>query len=527
MFVVKHRLQFIILCVNNLQNSRIPYIDKQMPVGTSTKTQKILRLVALLIIGIGISIRLYVYLQNRNLIIDEANIARNIYERGFLALVQPLNYEQYAPPIFLWITKIFSLLFGMSEYALKLYPFLCGIAAYYVLYRILKHLVTIESFWYPLILFSFPLLIIRYTTELKQYMSDVLIALLLILFALSIDIFKRSTKQFATFWIVTGSLVIWASMPSVFLLAGIGCYYAWQGLATKQYNKILNIGIISLIWVAQFALYYIIILAPQANSDYLQNFHQQYFLYATPFTHDEWFHNKATFNALIYQVVGLYPYAYSIFFAFFISGMAVLARKATHKFLLLVVPILALLVAAALNQFSLLPRVSLFIIPILILISSYGFGQFVYLRSNILKGILIIAGIYAAGCSIMNYYEGRRPLLFEEMTTGLQFLMDNNVNGEDIFLYNSSVPAFIYYTEIHPNKEHWQNVKNAERTHWHTHYDSLGWQMKHVWKRKPVGFIYTNANDEQFGERDIAIRKHLQVVDSLVNPYVRTYIFTK
>ena len=77
------------------------------------QNEKIYKWLAYAAILLGIIIRVSVYLQNRNLFIDEANVARNIYERGFADLATPLSYEQYAPPIFLWIVKFITVFMGL------------------------------------------------------------------------------------------------------------------------------------------------------------------------------------------------------------------------------------------------------------------------------------------------------------------------------------------------------------------------------------------------------------------------------
>ena len=109
------------------------------------RTNTFLKILIALVIAGGIIARLVVYLQNRNLIIDEANVTRNLFERGFAQLLQPLSYEQYAPPVFLWIEKLNTILFGFSEYTLRLYPLLTGIAAIFVMLAILKRLTSIAS----------------------------------------------------------------------------------------------------------------------------------------------------------------------------------------------------------------------------------------------------------------------------------------------------------------------------------------------------------------------------------------------
>ena len=59
------------------------------------------------------------YLEARSLFIDEANLARNIAEKGYLTLFSNLDYEQYAPPIFLVLSKLAFLAWcrGGSRYS--------------------------------------------------------------------------------------------------------------------------------------------------------------------------------------------------------------------------------------------------------------------------------------------------------------------------------------------------------------------------------------------------------------------------
>ncbi|MBZ0099740.1 MAG: glycosyltransferase family 39 protein [Taibaiella sp.] len=490
------------------------------------KTEKWTHLLVFALLITGAVLRMYIYLQNRNLIIDEANIARNIYERGFIDLLLPLDYEQYAPPLFLWVTKLFSLLFGMGELALRLYPFLCSLGALWLFYKILKNLVPVQAMWYPISLLVFSGIFLRYSSELKQYMPDVFITLLLIWLALRINFEVYSRTRFVIYWIVIGSVAIWASMPSVFVLAGVGCYYGWQAVAARQYRKLLPLLAISALWVVQFALYYFLILEDQANSDYLQKWHQNNFLFATPSNKDEWNHNWWVFSALMRQFEGWNAYVHDINTAFLITGTIMLARRAGARFFLLAVPVLAVCAAAALNQFSLMVRVSLFIIPVLMIVIGYGFAQYYYLRSVWLKVIILAAGLYAAGCNIAQTIEWRYK--YEEITEGMAYLQEKGLPGEAVSIYQGSVPAFIYYTTMHPGKEKWASLKNADLIHWTTNYDSLGWQMRHVWSsRRPLGIIYTSATDAEFTERHQRIRNHMQMTDSFYTPTVKAFIFIK
>ena len=492
----------------------------------ATRTDRWMRIVIFALLIAGAAIRLYIYLQNRNLIIDEANVARNIYERGFLSLLQPLDYEQYAPPVFLWITKLFSVLFGMGEMALRLYPFLCSLAALWLFYKIVTELMPIQVAWLPVSLLVFSGIFVRYSSELKQYMPDVFIALLLIFLALRINFEVHRRTRFVIYWMVIGTVAIWSSMPSVFVLAGVGCYYGWQVIARREYQKLQSLVLISAIWVSQFLLYYFLLLQAQANSKYLQNFHQYDFLFATPSTRSEWNHNWWVFSLLMRQFEGWYAYVHDINTAFLVAGTIMLARRAGARFFLLVVPVLAVCVAAAFNQFSLMVRVSLFIIPVLMIIIGYGFAQYYYLRFVWLKIPILAAALYAAGCNIADLVEWRYK--YEEITEGMAYFQDKKLPGVAVSIYQGSVPAFIYYTTIHPDKKQWTSLKDADRIHWAINYDSLGWQMRHVWStRRPLGFIYTSATESEFRQRHNQVSRHMATIDSLNKPYVKAFIYIK
>ena len=490
------------------------------------RTNTFLKILIALVIAGGIIARLVVYLQNRNLIIDEANVTRNLFERGFAQLLQPLSYEQYAPPVFLWIEKLNTILFGFSEYTLRLYPLLTGIAAIFVMLAILKRLTSFSSLWYPLILFCASHILIRYSSEVKQYMPDVLITLSLILLAMKIKPEQFSRIKFMIIWVVLGSAAIWSCMPSVFILAGIGAYYGWIALRGKNYKGLADIAFVALCWLAQFAIYYVAILEPQANSDYLQNFHQYNFLFATPDDASEWVHNWAVVNALIRQVGG-WPFTLVINTLLILLGAIAWLRRDAASALLVIVPLAALLVAAAFNQYSLLPRVALFSIPLFIILIGYGFYTVMRTNSSVAKIVCVIIGVYSASGTIIKTVQSQ--FKFEQITDGLEFARQKGITGDYLYIYHSSVPAFLYYTDIHPEKASWKDMKNgASFLSWDTQYPSLSWEMKYSWLNTlPVAFIFTNATREVSSLRAAEMSKYMTATGQLDKPGIRVFIYQK
>ena len=139
-----------------------------------------------------------------------------------------------------------------------------------------------------------------------------------------------------------------------------------------------------------------------------------------------------------------------------------------------------------------------------------------------LRGVILVVALYTAGCNIAFMTE--RPFKYEELTEGMDHLQGKKIPAKSIFIYHSSVPAFIYYTTIHPGKEKLARVKDAHLLEWYNNYDSLGWQMRHVWESKPLGFLYTNCTEAEFKLRNDGIAKHMQLVDK---PYIKSYVYIK
>src|SRR5437764_359849 len=60
---------------------------------------------------------------------DECFLCVNLIDRDFAGLLEPLNYRQAAPVLFLWLQLAVTKLLGFSELSLRLVPFLAGLGS--------------------------------------------------------------------------------------------------------------------------------------------------------------------------------------------------------------------------------------------------------------------------------------------------------------------------------------------------------------------------------------------------------------
>src|SRR5262249_23255204 len=122
----------------------------------------------------GATLRLWQYLGNASLWLDELALARNIVDDplGTLLAGRP-DYTQVAPPGFLFCEKIAVSSLGSSEAALRLFPLFCGLVSLWLFGRVALRVLCGWAVPLSAGLFALaPTLIFR-SAEVKQYSTDV------------------------------------------------------------------------------------------------------------------------------------------------------------------------------------------------------------------------------------------------------------------------------------------------------------------------------------------------------------------
>lgn len=420
-----------------------------------TKSAKIIAYyLPLSVLIVGAALRINVYFQNRSLIIDEANLARYVIENKWTNFFKyqdkKLNYHQYAPPIFSSLSKINLRLFGNNEYALKLPSIIAGILSLLVLGYLLHYFLgpsVVVS--YTLLLFSFSVLSIRYSTEFKQYATDTLLALGFIVAAV------RLRKKFLTLpktvlWAVAGALSVWASMSIIFVLAAIGLGFLWQYQQGKQ--RFASISAIGITWILSFACYFFSILLKDASEAHLINYHAAFFF-------DLWPTNLAAFNKDYQLLLSLFRCStdqtlLGISWAFltFCIGLQQLFKKDRYIFILLLAPIIFCFVASGLQLYTLIERLILFLSPFVLLIMAFGLHFLWHKKNRLLQlalGTVMLVTVVNKG----GYRYFWTKMEFEDSKTVLAYIHDQKRDAT-IFVQHDAVPAFVFYNELHDNA--WQ-----------------------------------------------------------------------
>ncbi len=313
------------------------------------------------VLTLGILLRLVVFLQNRNLFLDEAAVALNICTKSYAQLFHSLDYQQHFPPLPLLLIKTWTDLFGISDLQLRFIPFLAGVLSLLLFYSISKG--RLRNMWFPILLLSSSIFLVRYHTELKQYSTDILTSLFFIYFLyLDFNNLRRIILLFL-FCIVAP----WFSMPSVFL---VGALILNIVISKKiQWSQIMLLGIFSAI---SFLLFYTICLKPSLSSNHLMDFHTDYFIQLNP---SDWGANWRMIENFFGAWLGSTAFTIASVLVLIVVGVYRMIKIGSKELWAISLVFLFTLVASLLQQYSMIPRLLLFWTPLILWIMAYGADQ--------------------------------------------------------------------------------------------------------------------------------------------------------
>ncbi|WP_346289930.1 glycosyltransferase family 39 protein [Sphaerothrix gracilis] len=410
------------------------------------------------LLAIGCLLRLHQYLLDRSLWIDEAFLALNITERTYSELFQPLTYNQATPVGFLVVEKFLTQIFNNGEYALRLLPFLSSLLALFLFFKLARILFHRRSLAIPIALGLFVLCdrLIYYSAEVKQYSTDVAIAVLICLLAFRLKSERLSWTTTAGFAVVA-ALSVWISHPSVFILAGTGLCLMVPAILERS-RQLIKYAVAYGFGAVSFILFYQISLKGLVSNSQLQESwggsHNAFMpLPPTSLTELKWFFD--TFFTFFDYPVGIA--LQGIAALYFLLGCVVLFKTRRFTFSMLVLPLALVLLASGLQKYPFKGQLLLFIVPFVLLIIGAG-GEEIFnkIRSGSqLIALLLVLLLFSHPLyyAALNLKDPSSPPRFEyqrvreDIKPVLGYLQDHWQKGDTLYLYYAAQYAFRYYAE--------------------------------------------------------------------------------
>jgi hypothetical protein len=429
-------------------------MSSQPPVQARPETGQLLFAAAL---ALGVALRAVDLVNCRSLGLDEARLAVNISARSFAGLLQPLDLDQGAPPLFLWGQRLGVLLLGHADCALRVLPFAAGTTAAVLAYPLAAgFLRPAESRIAAAIVILCPLLI-TYTNAVKQYSVELLVAIAFLLTwerALAEGAVRRSRTRL----LLAGAVVPWLSLTSVFLLAA-----CWLNLMVRWVRgradaaRLLLIG--TLIWGLSALAAYLTVYRAAARNPYLYRFWELAFVVPT----------RSGFPSHLWKTLEDHTWG-------FLAGDPVLDRRpyllllhlGTVAALLLCAigvvrivrarggqacwylcgPILTTLSAALLGAFPLAPRLTIFLLPSLVVlfvagVTALSSGEPSRSSRAVFTALSIVLVLPMALYGVAGVFALEPSGHFQRLVRELR---EHRLPGERVYVFARTLPPWIYYS---------------------------------------------------------------------------------
>lgn len=401
----------------------------------------------MLIVGLAISLIQFFY--NRSLWLDESYLALNIVDRSYAGLLQPLDNIQVAPILFLQIEKLCSDLIPNSELGLRLFPLLSFILSLFLLRKLLGSVHrSVFTLIFSLCLFVFNPTVIYYSSELKQYMSDLLVLMYMYYFLLK-D-YRDETQKYYILG-AAGAVGIFLSNVAPIILFTVGLYLFFDSYYQKKKAHIRHVILVSFIWGCLFLLYYVLFIHnhPSRDAQVRECRYYHYFMPVNPFKLD-------FFEFIVHKVQmivnGLFRFGKVGGFALLIliiAGMISLIRKKRYGMMILtVMPLVLHLILSGLELYPFDLRMILYTIPCIILVCSFGFDYLInlpFISTTCSKYSFMIICVPLAMLALL--YKNGFPLTNKEVKESIAFMREHMSPTDRIFVNYFATYPFQYYKQ--------------------------------------------------------------------------------
>ncbi|MHC4429280.1 MAG: DUF6541 family protein [Planctomycetota bacterium] len=308
---------------------------------------------------------------------DECYLAMNYLRRGYLGLLEPLDFRQVAPPLFLWAELTVVKLLGFSEWTLRLLPFGFALSGLVLFRKVASELIQGSALALSVGIFAVSYFIVRYSAEAKPYSLDVLVTLTFLWLAVR---WWRQPSGAQPLWVLAAfvPLAFALSFPAVFIAGGVSCFalfVLWRSrcgpspwIAWAGFNVVL---------LAAFAGSLLVMRQQQGDADleWMQNAWERAFPPLTsPVGLPLWLLDAHTGEMLAYPVGGKNG-ASSLTALLCLAGVVTLWRTRRLGHLILFLSPFALnFVAAALERYpyGAPTRTELYLAPIVCILAGLG-----------------------------------------------------------------------------------------------------------------------------------------------------------
>jgi hypothetical protein len=409
----------------------------------------------LLLLSVGTLLRLLQFAVDRALWLDEALIVRSVLDRGFAGLLQPLEFGQTAPYGFLVLERLAVTLLGTGEYALRLVPLLAGLGALYLFPAVARRYVSAPARIVALAIVALAPFLVYYSSEVKQYSLDVLVALGVLWAAAELRDRRPGTALKAA---LIGVLGVWFSQPAVFMLAGAGLALMHVAVRDGDRRRMGMLVAVGTAWLVSFAGSYAVSRHSLADPEYMQAFWRDGFMPLPPASLAEWAWLPERILRIFREPLGVmgsdpFPALRILQTAAGVilcaAGAAWMARRRPLRLALAGLPFLLMVAASAVHAYPFAGgylssgRVLMFLVPSLALV--LGEGAVRLWRAAPAGRAAAAAAVALMLAPSLVYAVVSVPHVRAEVKPLLQYSAEQRQPGDLLYVYYNGRPQYLYY----------------------------------------------------------------------------------
>jgi hypothetical protein len=399
----------------------------------------------------GTAFRLVQFFAARSLWLDESMLALNIASRSWTELLRPLDYNQVAPPLFLWLSRLSIRLAGTNEMALRAWPMMAAILVPPLLSLVAYRWLGPAGALTAIALASVSPTLVVYANEAKPYGNDAFVTVAVLAATLAVRDRPGSAGRWCAL-VLCGIVGLLLSIPAAFVLPAA---LASLALDREARAKRGALAACALAWVATLAALYLGIYNVAARSANQQRAYEQAFLFP-----GAGFEGRAllalrgtiwpTFAGIGSHIPGLPGWALGATVAALAAGLVVLWRRNGRATgVLVALPIVLAVAASVLRRYPLgVPRMMVFAAPLWILMASGALSAIALrLRSQARPSFLAAAGLLCLTPLLKaRVREAQDPPRGEDARTLVAAFRERPAAGEAVYVAARGIPSWLFYT---------------------------------------------------------------------------------
>ena len=299
-------------------------------------------------------------------------VVLNLLERNYRELLGALNYNQAAPPLFLWAEEFALNTLGNHEYSLRLYPLIGGLLSLWAFYRFTRRFA--DGWARPIAIFLFSVMsyIVYFAGEVKPYSWDMTLGRWVCMAIAPLAVFKPSLKRLFGAGVL-GGLSIWLSFPSVLVMAGgeatnLLKLKVWQANAAEVRSLLISRLPLYGVWLASLISLYVVNVSKTLSETALSSG------WADRYP-SSWFDLLWLLDALgqfFHKPLGFLSPADGLSIVAFLIGFVYLYRTHGWRLAYLCSPFVVTILASYLHQYPFRNRLIVFLTPYALVIVAEG-----------------------------------------------------------------------------------------------------------------------------------------------------------